>query len=269
MWTRSELKSRARNRLKLNYLPCILVGIILLVALGSQQSVRVYETGNLADQEFMQLRYMEQTFMTFLLGPNQVIWNNIELILGGLAFWVFLLLQVFVFNPLEVGGAAFFVENSDGTPSVSVLFKMFHSESYRNVVMIMFLRDLYVYLWGLLLFIPGVIKSYEYYAIPYLLSENPMMTKDEAFRTTKEMMYDNKMKTFILELSFLPWQILKTVTFGLAGILYVNPYVRATMAELYLKLKDRYWSQNRSEPDIYVQPVMAEEHQIEDKGGVE
>ncbi len=269
MWTRAELKSKARNRLRMNYLPCILVGIVLLFALGSQQSVTVYQTSSLADSEYMQMRFMEQTVMTFLLGPNQVIWNNIELFLGGLAFWVFLMLQIFVFNPLEVGGAAFFVENSEDMPTASVLFKMFKSESYRNVVMIMFLRDFYVYLWGLLLFIPGIIKSYEYYAIPYLLSENPMMTKDEAFRITKEMMYDNKMKTFILELSFLPWQIVKMVTFGLAGILYVNPYVRATMAELYLKLRGRYWSQNRSEPDIFVQPVAAEEHQIEDKGGRE
>ena len=37
----------------------------------------------------------------------------------------------------------------------------------------MFLKGLFQGLWSLLFVIPGIIKSYEYRMIPYILSENP------------------------------------------------------------------------------------------------
>ena len=42
---------------------------------------------------------------------------------------------------------------------------------------------------------------------------------------------------FVLDLSFIGWQILSGLTFGILGIFYVNPYIYATKAELYLALK--------------------------------
>ena len=47
------------------------------------------------------------------------------------------------------------------------------------------------------------------------------------------MMYGNKWKAFVLDLSFIPWLFLSEVTFGLVGIFYVRPYMDATNAELY------------------------------------
>lgn len=52
------------------------------------------------------------------------------------------------------------------------------------------------------------------------------------------MMKGNKWKTFILDLSFILWEILSTITFGLLDILYVNPYKIATSVELYKTLKE-------------------------------
>lgn len=105
----------------------------------------------------------------------------------------------------------------------------------------MFLRGLYIFLWSLLLFIPGIIKSYEYRMVPYLLSECPQMGSSEAFRVSKEMMYGQKMEAFILDLSFIGWEILSVCTCGLVGLFFVNPYKYATNAELFLELKRNYF----------------------------
>ena len=97
----------------------------------------------------------------------------------------------------------------------------------------MFFRDLYTVLWTLLLIIPGIVKSYEYQMIPYLLAENPQMTKEQAFAESKRMMTGQKWRAFVLDLSFIGWNILSALTLGILGIFYVQPYMDATHAALY------------------------------------
>ena len=97
----------------------------------------------------------------------------------------------------------------------------------------MFFRDLFTFLWTLLFIIPGIIKSYEYKMVPYLLAEYPDMDRKEVFARSRDMMYGQKWNTFVLDLSFIPWNILSTITFGLVGLFYVSPYQDATYAELY------------------------------------
>ena len=74
--------------------------------------------------------------------------------------------------------------------------------------------------------------------IPYILAENPTIDRKEAFALSKQMMMGNKWKTFILDLSFFGWNLLSVLTFGLLSVFYVNPYNSATIAELYVSLKE-------------------------------
>lgn len=53
------------------------------------------------------------------------------------------------------------------------------------------------------------------------------------------MMKGNKWKAFVLDMSFFLWNLLSVLTFGLLGILYVNPYNLATNTELYIVLKEK------------------------------
>ena len=48
-------------------------------------------------------------------------------------------------------------------------------------------------------------------------------------------MNGNKMKLFMLDLSFIGWIILGTLCFGL-GLLWVNPYIQCSHAEFYRDL---------------------------------
>ncbi len=95
-----------------------------------------------------------------------------------------------------------------------------------NVVLVMFLKNLFTSLWTLLFVIPGIVKHYEYLMIPYILAENPGMDRKEAFQISKRMMDGQKMETFILDLSFIGWILLSAITCGIVGIFYVNPYRR-------------------------------------------
>ena len=79
--------------------------------------------------------------------------------------------------------------------------------------------------------------------IPYILAENPKIERKKAFKLSKEMMKGNKWKTFILDLSFLGWELLSIFTLGLLNIFYINPYKVATTVELYEILKKQIISQ--------------------------
>ena len=69
--------------------------------------------------------------------------------------------------------------------------------------------------------------------IPYILAENPRISRKRAFEISKNMMDGEKWNAFVLDLSFIGWILLSAITCGIVGIFYVNPYREATFAELY------------------------------------
>jgi uncharacterized membrane protein len=52
------------------------------------------------------------------------------------------------------------------------------------------------------------------------------------------MMRGHKWEAFVLDLSFIGWQILSAISGGLIGMFYVAPYISATHAELYSAIKE-------------------------------
>ena len=146
-----------------------------------------------------------------------------------------IVIDVFVLNPLEVGTRRFSIVNLNSEANVKeVAFGFDHN--YKNVIGVMFYRDLYTFLWTLLFIIPGIVKSYEYRMIPYIMAEHPEMTKEQAFALSKQMMSGQKWKTFVLDLSFIGWEILSVCTLGILSIFYVEPYRFMTNAALYERL---------------------------------
>ena len=94
----------------------------------------------------------------------------------------------------------------------------------------------FIYLWTLLLIVPGIVKSYAYRMAPYILAENPNMTAREALRESIRITQGHKGELFVLDLSFILWVMLGSITLGIAYI-YVIPYIQATQANAYLALK--------------------------------
>lgn len=167
-------------------------------------------------------------------------------LLAGIATVVILIVlvaKVFVGNLLKMGGYRFFILNQTAQPGIGTLLDGFRSGHYVNIVLTMFLRDLFTTLWSLLLVVPGIVKHYEYLMVPYIIAENPAMDYKEAFQISKQMMDGVKMEAFIMDLSFLGWYLLSAVTCGLLAIFYVNPYVQASFAEMYTFNKQKAYQE--------------------------
>lgn len=125
---------------------------------------------------------------------------------------------------------------SDMEAFTSEKFLSVDQEDYGNLIKIFAFRGIKILLWSLLLIIPGLVKSYEYFAIPYILAEKPKMDMGEVFDLSKEMMDGNKMNIFILRLSFLGWIIVGAIIPG--SIFLINPYMEATFTQAYLDIKE-------------------------------
>lgn len=154
-------------------------------------------------------------------------------IAAGIAF----LFIIFVAEPLKVGGKRLFIKSKRSSKiNVGVMASVFKKDQWGNVAKIMLLKNVFTTLWFLTI-IGGIIKTYEYYMIPYLLADNPHLKEKEIFALTKQMMKGNKWKLFKLNFSFLFWELLSILTLGVVGLLWVNPYTELTRTELYLHLK--------------------------------
>ena len=120
--------------------------------------------------------------------------------------------------------------------SVGDAFKGFNITG--KAVWLNIITNFFVFLWSLLLVIPGIIKVFSYAAAPFILADNPELTAREALSESKRIMDGHKFDLFVLQLSFFWWYILSAITFGIAYI-YVVPYFQATMANFYNDIKDK------------------------------
>lgn len=239
MWNRQELKFRGKQAFQRNYGCAVGVALIMTLVSGELTS-----RGNNVRQyvDYTSSGSGHYSSHVWSIGNWRWFGNDgffsaavaglLSLIAIAVAVCV-LLFGVFVGNVLEVGGKKFFILNQNGRPGMGAMLEGFRSGHYGNLVLTMFLRDLFIFLWSLLLFVPGIIKYYEYLMVPYILSENPGMNREEAFLISRQMMNGQKWETFVLDLSYLGWYILSAFTCGLLAIFYVNPYKEATFAELY------------------------------------
>lgn len=142
----------------------------------------------------------------------------------------------FVITPaLSIGLCLIYLGLTEGNNvEVSTLFKGF--QYLGKAIWLTVLITVFTCLWTLLLWIPGIIKGLSYSMAFYILAENPEMTAREALRESKEIMHGHKWELFVLQLSFILWILLVTVTFGIAAV-YVVPYQTCTIANFYQKIK--------------------------------
>lgn len=107
---------------------------------------------------------------------------------------------------------------------------------YFNLVCTQLLMCLFVFLWSLLLIVPGIMKAFSYSMVYFILLDHPEYSSRQLLRKSSEMMYGHRMELFVLYLRFIPWVLLGIITCGIA-FLWVGPYVTAAFSEFYLQLK--------------------------------
>lgn len=146
------------------------------------------------------------------------------------------LYTVFVGNVILVGQKGWSLRFWRGEyPSVGEMFAGFRM--YTPAMLTTLLRDLFVFLWTLLLVVPGIVMGYAYSMSEYIIYENPRLSPTRALEMSKVMTSGYKGDLFLFDLSFLGWQILSLFTLGILGIVYVNPYYDTAHAGMYDMLK--------------------------------
>ena len=231
-WNIATLKGMAKNALTGSYWKSVFVGFLMMLCTatassGSARGAEQVETN-------VDTGIVDQLMHNPYFGVISAMIAAVALLAGiaGLA------LQIFVMNPLEIGIRRYFMEDLYAPcelDRVTYGFKM----NYVNGMITMLLRAVFTALWTLLLIIPGIIKSYEYRMIPYILAEYPDMEWRDVFATSKRMMDGEKWNAFVLDLSFIGCILLSLITLGLVGIFYVNPYKGLTDAALYMALREK------------------------------
>ena len=148
-----------------------------------------------------------------------------------------LLLTVFIYCPLFVAFANSFKEYLlyDNQDIAGNMWRKF-TDNYLHKMLGKFLADLKVFLWTLLLFIPGIIMAFAYAMTPYILEDNPELSAWDASTRSREMMKGHKFDLFYLYLSFLGWAILAILTCGI-GFIWLIPYMQLAEVSFYNDIK--------------------------------
>lgn len=218
MWTRQLLKQNGKTAFKRNYWACVWVSLIVGMVAGGGGS----SNGSTESEGY---GFAVESF------PDGFWFVIIAILIAALLF------SILISSVVEVSGCRYFLENREHKTPVSQVIWGFREGRFGNIVWTIFMRNVYIFLWGLLFLIPGIIKGYSYKLVPYILAENPDISKDRAFEISKQAMNGRKWDAFVLDWSFIGWQILNSLTFGILGFFYVNPYVNATQAEFYSAIK--------------------------------
>ena len=227
MWTIAEIKERGKRAFKGNYWLCVLVAFLMAIFTTGASAATSRKTQEID---------VEGTFGS-MSPEDQLAVALVVLGVIGVVLVIGLLIRVFLANPINVGGNAFFMSNVDETPAPFGMIKLGFQHYWHNFATL-FLRDLYLCLWSLLFIVPGIIKGYSYRMVPYILADEPELSANEVITKSRQMMDGNKWRAFLLDLSFIGWILLGILTLGLGLIFWTAPYMYNANAALYLKLRD-------------------------------
>lgn len=229
MASRTELKERAKACLRQYYWMALLACVVASILGGGQSSSFQFSISSRAGSS----RYYRETDIA-----SMMLMAGIIFIIFIVIFIVAILLQTFLGNVVHVGLCSYFLESRKNRTDagLSRLFYCFGDGHYLKVVKVMFMKNLITFGWTLVFIIPGIIKTYQYAMVPYILAENPDVEYREALDWSRDMMDGHKFELFVLKLSFIGWEILGTLLCCI-GIIFVWPYENATYAEYFAELK--------------------------------
>ena len=134
--------------------------------------------------------------------------------------------------------------NNDKEHNFKDLFA--YANDYVRIFLTGLLESVFIFLWALLLVIPGIIKAFAYALVPFILADEKYKDKKamEVLKLSEEMMNGHKMDLFVFELSYIGWYIVVGLTLGIAGI-WVIPYYTVAKYKLLEEIKNKYESENK------------------------
>ncbi|MGP6140185.1 DUF975 family protein [Jeotgalibaca sp. A127] len=201
---RKTLKKQAKHDVRNNYLPWLLIALIsiFIIFFQSYSQFDNYDSSS-------------------LIGKNTQIQIRIQ--------WLNIFELIFLVPLSRLA-----IHLSIGSFN-NVKESMFKNERWLRDIGAMLLVGLYTFLWTLLLVIPGIVKAYSYSLVPYILAEDDSITITQAIDLSQRLTDGYKWDLFVMDWSFILWDLAASLTFGLVAF-YSVPYQKATWTRYYLAL---------------------------------
>ncbi len=149
------------------------------------------------------------------------------------------ILYFIISGPLCLGLAGFWLSIArEQGARISQLFDGF--DRFGTALSAYLLIVIFVFLWSLLLIVPGIIAYLSYSQTFFILADDKSISPLSAMRKSKEMMRGNRLRLFYLWCRFIGWFLLSVLTCGI-GFLWLGPYFNVSMAKFYDNLlEDTY-----------------------------
>lgn len=146
-------------------------------------------------------------------------------------------IYILVALPLEYGFTLAFLHflREDKEDTVEAMFCGF--KTYGRAIGVYLLETVLLFLWFLLLFVPGIIKSLAYSLTFFISKDHPELSAYECIQRSNDMMKGHKMQLFLLYLGFFGLAILSVFTLFI-GMLWLIPFFQVCLAEFYENLKE-------------------------------
>ena len=215
MATRQEIKERSKSQLGNKifgnaWLKMLLVWLVydLIISALSGTGTRIYDTQAAAVQVGIMV--------------TSLILSVAAIIIGG---------------PLRYGMIRITVKSARENKEADFSdFAAGFQECMGDAIVLSILTSLFVFLWSLLLIIPGIIKAYAYSMAVYIQQDDKEKDWRHCLNKSKEMTKGHKWDLFVLDLSFIGWYLVGLLCLGI-GTYWVVPYHQMAKANFYLELK--------------------------------
>ena len=230
-----DFRRIARNALTNKWLIAVAVGLVASILGGIGSNGPEFKVNIDGSNISMNFNLAGQTI--YSTGSNGGLNSEVgAFIVGSLGFIMiaalFMAVIYFVLGSIVgVGYAKYNLNLVDKkNAAFETLFEYF--SHWKTTTIARLLRALYVFLGSRLFIIPGIVPGFSYAMTDYILAEDPELTADEAISQSKSLMMGNKWRFFCLQFSFIGWDILATLAFGI-GHLWLTPYKQAAYAAFY------------------------------------
>ncbi|MCO7176191.1 DUF975 family protein [Sporolactobacillus kofuensis] len=134
--------------------------------------------------------------------------------------YFFQMIYAMLLFPMNIASMWFFLELiREQDPKISILFTIYNNgKRVLKLIWVNIFMAILLFLWFLLLIIPGIIKAFSYSQVFYILYDHPEYSASKAIKESKKLMNGHKWKLFLLGLSFIGWCLLTSVPV-IAGII--------------------------------------------------
>ena len=119
------------------------------------------------------------------------------------------------------------------------MFTGFEEDKFGRSIGGMLLMAIFVWLWSLLLIVPGIVKGFAYCLTPFIIADSKGISATDAITLSKKITQGHKGELFVFVLSYIGWGLLSSLTAGLLAIFYVGPYMATAFGGYYIELKKK------------------------------